>query len=177
MIRSTNYRGHISVTFPVEDRHVDIYTSNVINKWRLKTWVRWVFYLIFLWIFSWPYLFFATKRWTVVKAKWAFSTDEGGNRRYATISEEAWFDKWNVGIRRLALDRFQGFASEEQLLGVMARPEDPPMPMQIPPINFGGGGGGVFGALGALQQGVQIAGALSRGSVPGTSNPGWGYDT
>jgi hypothetical protein len=176
MLRSTNYRGHISVTFPVEDRNVDIYTSNAINKWRMKNWLRWVFYLTFLWIFSWPYLFFATKRWNVVKAKWAFSSIESGAKVYVTISEEEWFERWNVGIRRLALDRFQGLASEEQLSGVMARPEDPPMPIQMPSINFSGGGG-AMGALGALRQGVQVAGALSRGNLVGTTNPGWGYNT
>ena len=71
-IRATNYRGHLSVTFPVEDKNVDIYTSNRINKWRLKTWICWIFYLTFLWIFTWPYLFFATKRYAVVKANGHF---------------------------------------------------------------------------------------------------------
>lgn len=67
LIASANYRGNVVVAFPIEDRNLDIYTSNKINEWRLKTWVRWVFYLSFLWIFTWPYLFFMTRRYAVVK--------------------------------------------------------------------------------------------------------------
>ncbi|KAF2198353.1 hypothetical protein GQ43DRAFT_443425 [Delitschia confertaspora ATCC 74209] len=175
LIRSTNYRGKVSITFPIEDRNVDIYTSNRINEWRLKKWICWIFYLTFLWIFTWPYLFFATKRWAVVKADWPFSAPNGsGTKTYTTISEEQWVDKWNVGIRRLVLDRYQGEATEEQLVGVIARPEDPPMPIQMPNIRVGSG---INGALGALQQGFQVANALSRGNLPGASNAGWGYDS
>src|ERR1700712_2530710 len=73
LIRSTNYRGHISITFPIENHYVDLYTSSRINEWRLKKWICWIFYLTFLWIFTWPYLFFATKRYAVVNAVWPFS--------------------------------------------------------------------------------------------------------
>jgi len=173
LIRSTNYRGKISVTFPIEDRYVEIYTSNWVNEWRNKTWVRWIFFLTFTWIFSWPYLYFATKRWAVVKADWAFSSPTNNGKSFATISESQWFEKWKVGIRRLVLDRYQGEVTEEQLEGVMARPEDPPIPIQIQPLNLGNVRSN---PLGALSQGFQIAGALSRGTIPGTSSPGWGYD-
>ncbi|KAF2712200.1 hypothetical protein K504DRAFT_474619 [Pleomassaria siparia CBS 279.74] len=173
LIRSTNYRGHISITFPIEDRNVDIYTTTRINQWRLKTWICWIFYLTFMWIFAWPYLFFATKRYSVVKAEWPFSTtDAAGNKRYTTVSEEQWFAKWHVGIRRLALDRFQGEASEEQLEGVMARPADPPMPGTISTGHIG-----VDNAVGLLNQGFQVASALSRGDSLGRGpQGGWGYD-
>ncbi|KAF2016088.1 hypothetical protein BU24DRAFT_422421 [Aaosphaeria arxii CBS 175.79] len=173
LIRSTNYRGHLSITFPVEDRNVDIYSSNRINEWRLKTWIRWVFYLTFLWIFTWPYLFFATKRYAVVVAQWPFSfMDQDGNKIYSTVSEEQWFEKWHIGIRRLVLDRFQGEASEEQLAGVIARPADPPMPGTIST-----GHAGIDNAVGYLQQGLQVAGAISRGNNLSRSlQGGWGYD-
>jgi hypothetical protein len=175
LIRSTNYRGHTSITFPVEDKNVDIYTSAKINQWRLKKWVCWIFYLTFLWIFTWPYLFFATKRYGVVKAEWPFSTtDAQGNKKYTTVSEEQWFEKWHVGIRRLALDRYEGEASEEHLDGVMARPADPPMPGSIST-----GHAGVDSAVGFLTQGIQVASALSRGGNLGRGLQvnGWGYDT
>ncbi|KAF2727167.1 hypothetical protein EJ04DRAFT_517437 [Polyplosphaeria fusca] len=173
LIRSTNYRGHISITFPIEDKNVDLFTTNRINQWRLKTWVRWIFYLTFLWIFSWPYLFFATKRYSVVKAEWPFSSSDGhGNKRYTTISEEQWFERWHVGIRRLVLDRFEGEASEEHLQGVIARPADPPMPGTIQT-----GHGGLDNAVGLLTQGFQVASAISRGdNLARGLQGGWGYD-
>ncbi|KAF2111747.1 hypothetical protein BDV96DRAFT_581699 [Lophiotrema nucula] len=173
LIRSTNYRGHLSITFPVEEKNVDIYTSNRINNWRLTRWICWLFYLTFLWIFTWPYLFFATKRYAVVKAEWPFSvTDERGNKRYTTISEEQWYEKWHVGIRRLALDRYQGEASEDMLLGVIARPADPPMPGTIST-----GHAGVDNAVGLLTQGFQVASAISRGgNLSRGLQGGWGYD-
>lgn len=173
LIRSTNYRGRISITFPVEDRNVDMYTTNRINQWRLTTWIRWLFYLTFFWIFSWPYLFFATKRYSVVKAEWPFSiVDASGNKRYITISEEEWFNRWHVGIRRLVLDRFEGEASEETLRGVIARPADPPMPGTIRT-----GHAGVDNAVGLLTQGIQVASAISRGdNLSRGLQGGWGYD-
>lgn len=174
LLRSTNYRGSISITFPIEDKNVDIYTSARINQWRLKKWVCWIFYLTFLWIFTWPYLFFATKRYGVVKAEWPFSTtDAHGNKRYTTVSEEQWFEKWHIGIRRLALDRFEGEASEEHLEGVIARPADPPMPGTIST-----GHAGVDNAVGILTQGFQVASAISRGgNLSRGLQGGWGYDT
>ncbi|KAJ4305284.1 hypothetical protein N0V90_000815 [Kalmusia sp. IMI 367209] len=162
LIRSTNYRGHISVTFPIENQNVDIYTSNRINQWRLTTWIRWIFYLTFLWIFTWPSLFFATKRYSIVRAEWAWSTADGsGNKRYTTISEEQWFEKWH------------GEASDEVLAGVIARPEDPPMPGTIRT-----GHSGVDTTVNLLTQGFQVARSLSQGGNLGRGvQGGWGYDT
>ncbi|KAF2500975.1 hypothetical protein BU16DRAFT_522049 [Lophium mytilinum] len=169
LIRSTNYRGRISITFPIEDRYVDLYTSSRINSWRLTTWIRWLFYLSFLWIFAWPYLFFATKRYAVVEAVWPFSTvNAAGQRHYTTLSEEQWFERWHVGIRRLVLDRHQRSVSDAQLAGVIERPEDPPMPGTIRT-----GHEGVDTAVGFLTQGIQVARALQGRGAPGG---GWGGD-
>jgi hypothetical protein len=173
LIRATNYRGNIAITFPVEDKNFDVYTANRINQWRLKTWVCWMFYLTFLWIFTWPYLFFATKRYAVVRAEWPFSiTDARGNKTYTTVSEEQWFDKWHVALRRLVLDRFEGEAGEEMMNGVIARPEDPPMPGTIQT-----GHAGVDSAVGLLTQGFQVARAIQSGGNLGRGlQGGWGYD-
>jgi hypothetical protein len=174
LVRSTNYRGHLSITFPIEARNIDMYTTNRINQWRLKKWICWIFYLTFLWIFTWPYLFFATKRYAVVKAQWFFSKiNHNGVKLYASVSEEAWFNHWHVGIRRLVLDKYQGEASYEQLEGVMARPTDPPV---LGAVNTGHGG--IDNAVGILQQGIQVASAISRGDNLGRGfQGGWGYDT
>ncbi|CAO2648141.1 Nn.00g090630.m01.CDS01 [Neocucurbitaria sp. VM-36] len=171
VIRATNYRGHISVTFPIEDKNVDIYTSNRINEWRLKNWVCWIFYLTFLWIFTWPYLFFATKRYAIVRAEWPFSiSDAHGNKTYTTVSEEQWFEKWHVAIRRLVLDRYEGEASEEMMNGVIARPAD-----RSTPGSISTGHAGVDSAMGILTQGFQVARAIQGGGNLGRGG-GWGYD-
>lgn len=173
LIRSTNYRGHIAISFPVEDKNFDVYTSSRINAWRLKGWVCWVFYLTFLWVFAWPFLFFATKRYAVVRAEWPFSmTDAHGQKIYTTVSEEQWFERWHVALRRLVLDRFEGEANEEMMRGVISRPEDPPMPGTIR-----SGHAGIDNAVGILTQGFQVARALSNGDNLGRGLPGgWGYD-
>ncbi|KAF2271835.1 uncharacterized protein EI97DRAFT_437514 [Westerdykella ornata] len=173
LIRSTSYRGRVRIEFPVENENVDIYTANRINEWRLKTWVRWLFYLTFLWIFSWPYLFFATKRYAVVKANWFFSTlDENDNKIYATISEEEWFDRWHIAIRRYVLEGFQGEATYERMQGVINRPADPPTPGRPATGNVN-----VDNAVGLLQQGFRVARAISRGDPMAGLQDGWGYDT
>ncbi|KAF2819018.1 hypothetical protein CC86DRAFT_375426 [Ophiobolus disseminans] len=174
LIAATNYRGNVSITFPIEDRYTDIYTCNKINKWRLKTWVCWIFYLTFLWIFTWPYLFFMTKRYSVVKAEWPFSiTYHDGSKKYTTVTEEQWFEKWNVAVRRLVLDRYQGEANEQMMEGVIARPADPPMPGTI-----NTGHAGVDSAVGILTQGFQVARAIqSGGGIGRGAQGGWGYDT
>ena len=174
LIRSTNYRGSISITFPVEDENVDIYTSHPVNQWRNTEWVCWAFYLTFLWLITWPILFFCTKKYAVVRAEWPFSVPDGrGGKKYTTVSEEQYFDKWSTAIRRLALDRYQGEASEEIMRGVTERPADPPTPGTV---NIGNAG--VDNAAGLLSQGFQVAGALLSGrSLTSALQGGWGYDT
>ncbi|EME38818.1 hypothetical protein DOTSEDRAFT_75525 [Dothistroma septosporum NZE10] len=115
LIRSTHYRGHIEITFPVADRNVDIYSPHWINRARLS-WVRWMFYLTFLWIFTWPILFFMTKRWEVYNVRWLFHRlfnvdNEEGRRqfiRYAVMSEKSWLKKHTDLIKSLVLDKFHG---------------------------------------------------------------------
>jgi hypothetical protein len=174
VIAATNYRGNVQITFPMEDRNVDIYTCNTINRWRLKTWICWLFYLTFLWLFTWPALFFMTKRYAVVRAEWPWSiTDANGRKTYTTVSEEQWFEKWNVAVRRLVLDRYQGEAAEHMMQGVIDRPNDPPMPGTV-----NTGHVGIDSAVGILTQGFQVARAIQSGGNIGRGvQGGWGYDT
>ncbi|KAJ4363285.1 hypothetical protein N0V95_001188 [Ascochyta clinopodiicola] len=174
LIRSTNYRGHISITFPVEDENTDIYTSHRVNTWRNTKWICWLFYLTFLWLFTWPLLWATTKRYAVVRAEWPFSASVDGRKLYTTVSEEQYCERWSTAIRRLALDRYQGEASEEMMRGVAERSEDPPMPGMVST-----GHAGVDNAVGLLSQGFQVARALSSGSGSGLvrgAQGGWGYD-
>lgn len=111
----------------------------------------------------------------MIRAEWPFSVSSNGRKIYTTVSEEQYFDRWSVAIKRLALDRYQGEASEEMMRGVAERPADPPMPGTI-----NTGHAGVDNAVGLLSQGFQVARALSSGSGRGLTQSvqgGWGYDT
>lgn len=109
-----------------------------------------------------------------MRAEWPFSAvDANGNKTYTTVSEEQWFERWHVALRRLVLDRYQGEAGEEMMSGVIDRPADPPMPGTVST-----GHAGVDSAMGALAQGFQVARAIQSGGNLGRGlQGGWGYDT
>ncbi|OLN86883.1 hypothetical protein CCHL11_04652 [Colletotrichum chlorophyti] len=122
LVRATHYRGKIDVSFPVYDARVDIYNACRVNRWRHTTWVRWFFYLTFLWIFSWPYLFFRTRRFEVVEAEWAFSrrkrdpqTGRVVGREYVSLSELEWYNMWGRAISKAVLERRQGELDQRDL--------------------------------------------------------------
>jgi hypothetical protein len=174
LVRSTGYRGHLSITFPVENRATDIYSSGRINSWRLTTWIRWIFYLTLLFLFVWPYLFIRTKRFAVVEVMWPFAkVDAYGNKQYATITEEQWFVKFADGLKQLVLDRYQGDASDEYLEQVMSRPRRADGRPST-------GHEGVDSALSIISGGIRAAENVNRFmrfGVGGNQQEGWGYDT
>ncbi|KAF4944143.1 hypothetical protein FSARC_14750 [Fusarium sarcochroum] len=177
LIRSTNYKGKLTVEFPVADRAVDIYSSNRLNTWRLMTWLRWVFYLTFLWIFSWPVLFFSTKRYRVVRAEWPFSqVNAEGQRVYTTVSEEQWISRYGSAIKQLCLDRYQGLAGDMFLNEVLEREET------HQENNGQVNGRAALSAAAAAFQGGRFnagRGVSSLVRLAGGSNDqvGWGFDT
>ncbi|KAK8200044.1 hypothetical protein IWZ00DRAFT_496468 [Phyllosticta capitalensis] len=174
LIRQTNYRGHIMITFPVEDRGVDIYNPHRINRWRTTPWIRWVFYLSFLWLFTWPLLYFFTARWAIFTVEWPFSipnaqsTSGAGrnDRKFATISEEAWFLKHRKLIRRLVMCGHQGTADELDL------DEEYEDPRALPGRS---NNEHVETAVGIIQAGVAGWNAVQRGL--GRDPDGWGADS
>ncbi|KAF5634003.1 uncharacterized protein FTJAE_6897, partial [Fusarium tjaetaba] len=155
---------------------VDIYSSNRLNTWRLTTWICWIFYLTFLWIFSWPILFFITKRYQVVSAEWPFSlTDANGQKRYTTVSEQQWVDLYGPAIKQLCLDRYEGLAGDAFLNQVLERGDantrnegvDTRAAMGVAAAAFQGGR---FNAVSGARSLMRIAGASS-------DQIGWGFDT
>ncbi|KAG5788341.1 hypothetical protein H9Q69_012592 [Fusarium xylarioides] len=175
-VRSSNYKGNLTIEFPVADRAVDIYSSNRLNTWRLTTWICWIFYLTFLWIFSWPILFFITKRYQVVSAEWPFSlTDANGQKRYTTVSEQQWVDLYGPAIKQLCLDRYEGLAGDAFLNQVLERGDtntrneavDTRAAMGVAAAAFQGGR---FNAVSGARSLMRIAGASS-------DQIGWGFDT
>ncbi|KAL7269176.1 hypothetical protein RUND412_008171 [Rhizina undulata] len=127
LIRSTNYRGQIHVSFPVQESRVEIYPDNRISRMRQSKAWRWFFYLTFLWIISWPILWFLTKRYSVVHSVWKmaryaddpFAGDDvhPGRRlmRVTNVSEWEWLETWAPAIIRCVLARRQGEITELDL--------------------------------------------------------------
>lgn len=179
LIRGTGYRGHTTVSFPVEDRHVDIYNPHWIQTWRVS-WVRFIFYISMLWIITWPLLFFFTRRWGVYVVDWRFSYDsevlpgtgEGRMARrvkkYASISESAWFDKHTRLLSALVMDGWQGDATNLPLDTQSRTRRDENGRVQT-------GSRNVDAAVSAVQGGLNVWNAMSgRGAARGSS--GWGGD-
>lgn len=164
LVRSTQYRGHLDITFPVEQRYVDIYTPHTVNKWRIS-WIRYIFYFTFLWLFTWPILFFMTKWWDVYTVVWSFSyTNQDGTRTYATLSEKQWMEKHKKLIKRLVFDRFQGDASSH------------PTHFAVEPERRQSqtGNENLDSAIGFVQSGMRSWSNFSAGRNP--DDQGWGYD-
>ncbi|KAF2144988.1 uncharacterized protein K452DRAFT_222073 [Aplosporella prunicola CBS 121167] len=170
LIRSTHYRGHIKIFFPLEERAVDIYSTHWIQRWRTTTYIRWIFYLTFLWIFAWPILYFMTKRWAIVNVDWPFSVtqpngDGTGTKQYTTISEDEWYGKHANLIRRLVLEGHQGDAS-------CFDPEEEPVNPQ--PRRVSSGNQHVDSAISIIQAGVSGWNSVQR--AMGGDPDGWGGD-
>ncbi|KAK5120698.1 hypothetical protein LTR85_006056 [Meristemomyces frigidus] len=177
LIRSTHYRGHVDLSFPIDEKHVDIYSPHIVNKWRI-TWVRYIFYLTFLWLITWPILFFMTKKWDVYKVDWCFSwwttesRADGATRnakRYASITEQAWLAKHRNLIKGLVLEKYQGDATD--------------LPLDVESGSRGEGMGrmpqtgnaNVDSAVNFIQGGVNAWNAISSGAERGSG--GWGADS
>jgi len=101
LVRETGYQGRVEITFPVIGENLDVYNSSWVNEWRLTRWVRWIFFLTLMFLFVWPYLYFATRKWEVLFVEWDFSRQEGmGGKRYVSVSEDGWLRIWEKGIQR-----------------------------------------------------------------------------
>ncbi|KAH6847535.1 hypothetical protein B0I37DRAFT_147067 [Chaetomium sp. MPI-CAGE-AT-0009] len=158
LVRGTNYRGHINISFPVRHEHVVVYSDCKTNRWRLTPWIVWVCYLSFLWLLTWPYLFFRTKRFEVAIAEWPFSTTaEDGSKRYVSMSEDHIYNLWGRAIRRAVLDKRQGTLDQEDLIASQTAPEEP----------FGHA---LEGAPSSLRYGINAITAVNR-------QFGWGGDS
>ncbi|KAA8909942.1 hypothetical protein FN846DRAFT_775740 [Sphaerosporella brunnea] len=96
MIRSTNYRGHTRIRFPLENRSVVLSPDNWVCRIRYG-WYRWIFYLSFLWLITWPVLWLFTKKWDVVEAVYQCRPN----------AERDWVDRWGWVLTRLVRQRRQ----------------------------------------------------------------------
>lgn len=66
-IAGTNYRVDIEVDFSITHKGVIVCFPGKIDEWRTTNWIRWVFYLSFFGVVSWPAPFFLTHKYEVAK--------------------------------------------------------------------------------------------------------------
>ncbi|KAF1814681.1 hypothetical protein P152DRAFT_228948 [Eremomyces bilateralis CBS 781.70] len=159
LVRQTNYRGHLSITFPLEQNAVEVYSDAHINHWRLTFWICWIFYFTLLFIFTWPALFFATKRYAVVIVEWPFSRmDDAGRKKYVSVSEESWLLQWNRAVFKAIMAKRQGVLDQQDLLQ-----------SHLPDPEVDTGNRAIDGAVGLLAAGVNAYAEVNR-------RLGWGQD-
>jgi hypothetical protein len=159
LVRGTNYRGHLKITFPVKEDLVEVYSFCRTNKWRLTGWIQMLFIFTLLFIFSWPYLFFRTKRFEVVRSEWAFSRPkQNGGKEYVSVSEEQWYNLWGRAIKHAVLSKNQCWLDQQDLLAAQGGE---------PVIDSGNAT--VDSALGFLRAGVNAMNEVNR-------TLGWGGD-
>jgi hypothetical protein len=160
LVHDANYRGHVSVSFPVNLGHADVYSDTKMNHWRNNKWLRFLSYITFMFIFIWPYLFFSTKRYEVVETIWPFSVIEEDTqvRYYATVSEDVWFATWKEAISEAILDRQKRMLQLDDL-----------QRSDAPPARIQSGNNNVDTAVNFIAAGIRGAREVSR-ALP------WGYD-
>lgn len=105
LIASTDYKGLVTVTFPVTHAKVVVQNPDKINKF-------------FTGVAS---LFSGKKRYEVVKAVWPFATAQKGEegRRCIVQSEETWFREWRDAIKYAVATKRQGWVTVEDKLEVI----------------------------------------------------------
>lgn len=158
LVRSTNYQGHVRITFPTRDEAVEVYNECKTNEWRLTNWIFWLCVLTATFIFTWPYLFFRTKRFEVVVAEWQFSkAGPNGRREYVSISEDQVYNMWGRAINRAVLERRQTTLDQQDLLA--AEGVEPSL-----------GNAAADTAVAIVRAGVSAMNQVNR-------QLGWGYDT
>lgn len=178
VVRATNYRGDIDVSFPVKDAIVECYPDNRLSRVRhSKPW-RWFFFLTCLWVFAWPALWLLTKRYEVVVSRWFMSVpatytgSDGVARtiREPVISEEAWVNMWEPAIKRCARAGRQGLVTSDDLRAA-TEDRDARFAVALPagpmPTTEGGAAGAVAG----------VFRAMSDANAARENVLGWGGDT
>jgi hypothetical protein len=173
-IAGTQYRGHLGIKFPIIHKRVVVYSPGKINEWRITTWIRWVFYLTFLWIFAWPVLFFLTHKYEVVKAVYPYAnvpTDDSGNRQCQVMDENEWYLRWVSAIQRAALARMvcKDRCLDDDYRITTASADARGLAQSLAPRPSTGN---TFadGALGVLSEGLRVAEGWN-------ASRGWGADS
>ncbi|KAJ6779739.1 hypothetical protein PWT90_02082 [Aphanocladium album] len=151
LIRDTNYQGHLRIDFPVHNSRVEVYNECRTSRWRLTRWVQILCYVTLVFLLTWPWLFFRTKRWDTVYVEWPLRDPRTG--RYASMGEDQWFNMWARAIQTACLARRQGVLDQGDLRRL-------DVPEAMPPQG---------GFAGVVQAGMDAMGVVNRSF-------GWGGD-
>jgi len=158
LVLATSYRGHVDISFPAKDDTIVVYNDCKTNAWRLTSWIVWLSMITLMFVFTWPYLFFRTKKFDVAFAEWAFSKPDGrGGRQFVSISEDQWYNMWGRAINRAVMSKRQGTLDQQDLLT-----SDVPDPVF--------GNATIDGAANIVRAGVRAMNEVNR-------QLGWGGDS
>ena len=199
-IRATNYRGTISISFPKQKHKIAIYPDTQLARARNNPWVRWFFYLTFLWVVAWPILYFSTRKFHVVVSEWTWGwrrekrlvREVGGNGEIRMVekwvwlegeSEREWARSWAQAVRCAARGRRvddgvlvewdrEDAARVEMEFGRGAYAEN----VGVGGVFAGMVGGAVGGLLGRFSSGGSGVGGGTSISVRVGGGEGWGAD-
>ncbi|KAK3385384.1 hypothetical protein B0H63DRAFT_182142 [Podospora didyma] len=160
LVRGTNYRGHLAISFPLKDARIDVYNDCKTNAWRLTAWIWWLCILTLMFIFTWPYLYFRTKRFEVIYADWHYSRiAANGRREFVSIDEDRWYNMWGRAISNAVLEQRQCTLNQQDLIN-----------SQGAAVPVASGNTIVDGALSFVRAGVTAMNEVNR-------HLGWGHDS
>ncbi|KAI6251593.1 hypothetical protein MCOR19_011765 [Pyricularia oryzae] len=121
IVRSTGFGGDVSVTFDAFGTEVEVLSSNRINRWRRLTWLRVVCYVTFLWVFTWPFLYFFTKRFRCVYVEWPFSRMRSdGSKEYVSLDEGQMLEVWGRAMFNAVMARSTDILNQQDLMNAQA---------------------------------------------------------
>ncbi|WEW58040.1 hypothetical protein PRK78_003507 [Emydomyces testavorans] len=106
VIRSTHYRGTMSVSPFIRQSRVTIYSPSLINRLRTNSFVWWTCVILQLWIITWPLLVLLERRYEVVRVEHHVS--RGGIYISPGGSESNWIKMFTPALRAAALTRRKG---------------------------------------------------------------------
>lgn len=141
LVKSTDHQGRTEISFPITHNYIRVYSPCWQNKVRSKIWLRWLAYLFFLWIFTWPYLWFVTRRWDVLVSQFPYGSSlENKQRKYMVKGEEAFFKEWKDSLKRAILEKKFGWIDADYRLATeeVLRQKGPDGIRKIPNTGWGG---------------------------------------
>ncbi|EWC46550.1 hypothetical protein DRE_04273 [Drechslerella stenobrocha 248] len=175
LIQSTNYGGDIQITFPTTHSKVKVRPANKLTQLRYNRAARWFCYLTFLWLITWPLLWFMTRKYNVVRSVWPMSAVGIDGRRRVKMTEEQWFDYWRLAIRRAVLGQRQGMVTEQDLIEIAAESDMPRMQTRAGNQPVDNMVGGAVDVLTVMTQQRQVFG-WGRNETSRVWNLRWGGD-
>ncbi|KAK6852532.1 hypothetical protein PG990_010180 [Apiospora arundinis] len=102
LVATTEYKGQVSVTFPVTHCRVLVQSPDKVNKFFTSV----------------SALFTGKSKYEVVKAVWPFATAKSNEpgRRCIVQSEKVWYDEWKDPIKYAIATKRHGYVTNEDKL-------------------------------------------------------------